>query len=117
MPARSSVSSTTEEIAAIQELMSDLEKRLHRLSGATKREFSGGSAEINDFVHDALAGIMDRVRDGANSASQSVADKATHLRGDAVKKINKITDEMEQHPLTMLAIATGLGFIFGMSRR
>jgi ElaB/YqjD/DUF883 family membrane-anchored ribosome-binding protein len=39
------------------------------------------------------------------------------LGGDAVKKINKITDEMEQHPLTMLAIATGLGFIFGMSRR
>ena len=58
MPTRSSVASTTEEIAAIQELMSDLEKRLHRLSGATKREFSGGSAEINDFVHDALAGIM-----------------------------------------------------------
>jgi ElaB/YqjD/DUF883 family membrane-anchored ribosome-binding protein len=46
-----------------------------------------------------------------------VADKATHLRGDAVKKINKITDEMEQHPLTVLAIATAIGFIFGMSRR
>jgi ElaB/YqjD/DUF883 family membrane-anchored ribosome-binding protein len=117
MPARSSVASTSEEIAAIQELMSDLEKRLHRLSGATKREFSGGSAEINDFVHDALAGIMDRVRDGASSASQTVADKATDLRGDAVKKINKITDEMEQHPLTVLAVATAIGFIFGMSRR
>ena len=39
------------------------------------------------------------------------------LGGDAAKKINKITDEMEQHPLTMLAIATGIGFIFGMSRR
>lgn len=117
MPARSSVASTTEEIAAIQELMSDLEKRLHRLSAATKREFSGGSAEINDFVNEALAGIMSRVRDGAGSVSQSAADKATRLRGDAVKKITKITDEMEQHPLTMLAIATGLGFIIGMSRR
>lgn len=117
MSARSSDASTTEEIAAIQELMSDLEKRLHRLSGATKREFSGGTAEINDFVHDTLAEIMDRVRDGASSASQSAADKATRLRGDAVKKITKLTDEMEQHPLTMLAIATGIGFLFGMSRR
>ena len=112
MSARSSVASTTEEIAAIQELMSDLEKRLHRLSGATKREFSGGSAEINDFVNDALAGIMGRVRDGASSVSQSAADKATRLGGDAVKKITKITDEMEQHPLTMLAIATGYWFYF-----
>jgi ElaB/YqjD/DUF883 family membrane-anchored ribosome-binding protein len=114
MSARSKVASTAEEIAGIQELMSDLEKRLHRLSGATKREFSGGSAEINDFVNDALAGIMGRFRDGAHSVSQSVANKTAHLGGDAVKKI---TDEMEQRPLTMLAIATGIGFIFGMSRR
>lgn len=106
--------STADEITAIQELMSDLEQRLHRLSGATKQEFSGGSAEINDFVSDALAGIMGRVREGAHSVSQSVADKATDLGGGAFKKL---TDEMEQHPLTLLAIATGIGFIFGISRR
>ena len=110
MTAHSKVASTAEEIAAIKELMSDLEKRLHRLSGATKREFSGASGEINDFVNDALAGIMERVRDGAHS----VSDSATHLSGDAFKKI---TAEVEQRPLTMLAIATGIGFLFGMSRR
>jgi ElaB/YqjD/DUF883 family membrane-anchored ribosome-binding protein len=110
MTAHSKVASTAEEIAAIKELMSDLEKRLHRLSGATKREFSGASGEINDFVNDALAGIMERVRDGAHS----VSDGATHLSGDAFKKI---TAEVEQRPLTMLAIATGIGFLFGMSRR
>ena len=110
MTAHSKVASTAEEIAAIKELMSDLEKRLHRLSGATKREFSGASGEINDFVNDALAGIMERVRDGAHS----VSDSATHLSGDAFKKI---TAEVEQRPLTMLAIATAIGFLFGMSRR
>ena len=114
MTTRSKVASTAEEIAAIQELMSDLEKRLHRLSGATKREFSGASGEINDFVNDALAGIMERVREGAHSVSQSVSDKAANLGGDAFKKI---TEEVEQRPLTMLAIATGIGFLFGMSRR
>ena len=87
--------------------MSDLERRLHRLSGATKREFSGASGEIHDFVNDALAGIMDRVRDGAHSVSHSVADKATHIGSDAFKKI---TDEVEERPLTMLAIATGVVF-------
>ena len=54
MSTSSKVASTAEEIASIQELMSDLERRLHRLSGATKREFSGASGEIHDFVNDAL---------------------------------------------------------------
>jgi hypothetical protein len=36
------------------------------------------------------------------------------LGSDAYKKI---TNEIEQRPLTMLAIATGIGFLFGMSRR
>jgi ElaB/YqjD/DUF883 family membrane-anchored ribosome-binding protein len=110
MSTSSKVASTAEEIASIQELMSDLERRLHRLSGATKREFSGASGEINDFVNDALAGIMERVLEG----SHSVADKATHIGSDAFKKI---TDEVEERPLTMLAIATGVGFLFGLSRR
>ena len=110
MSTSSKVASTAEEIASIQELMSDLERRLHRLSGATKREFSGASGEINDFVNDALAGIMDRVREG----SHSVADKATHIGSDAFKKI---TQEVEERPLTMLAIATGIGFLFGLTRR
>jgi ElaB/YqjD/DUF883 family membrane-anchored ribosome-binding protein len=114
MSTRSKVASTSDEIAAIQELMSDLENRLHRISGAAKREYSGGSAEITDFVNDALAGIMGRVREGAHSISQSAADKATDLGSNAVKKI---TNEIEQRPLTMLAIATGIGFVFGMSRR
>ena len=114
MNIRSNAASTAEEITAIQELMSDLEKRLHRLRGETKRELSGGSAEISDFVSETLAGIMDRVRGSVHSVSQSATDKTAHLGSDALKNI---TGEMERHPLTMLAIATGIGFIFGMSRR
>ena len=115
MSTRSKVaSSTAEEIAAIQELMSDLEKRLQRLSGQAKREVSGGASEISDFVNDALAGIMDRVRDGTHSVSDSVTDKAANLGGDAIKKV---VSEVEHRPLTMLAIAAGVGFLYGMSRR
>ena len=114
MSTRSKVASTADEIAAIQELMFDLENRLHRIGGAAKREVSGGSADIHEFVNDALAGIMGRVREGAHSFSQSAADKATDLGSNTVKRI---TNEIEQRPLTMLAIATGIGFIFGMFRR
>jgi len=114
MNTRSKAASNSEEIAAIQGLMSDLEKRLNRLTGSAKREVSGGSADINEFVNDALNGIMGRVREGAHNVSQSVADKATDMGGDALKKI---IGEVETRPLTMLAIATGIGFLFGLSRR
>jgi ElaB/YqjD/DUF883 family membrane-anchored ribosome-binding protein len=114
MNIRSNAASTAEEITAIQELMNDLEKRLRRLSGETSREFTGGSAEISDFVSDTLTGIKERVRAGVHSVSQAATDKNAHLGSDALKKV---TGEMERHPLTMLAIATGIGFIFGMSRR
>ena len=110
MTIHSKTASTAEEISAIQDLMGDLEKRLHRLNGTTNREFSGASSDINEFVNDALAGIMGRVRDSAHSAT----DKAAHLGGNAFKKI---TDEVEQRPLAMLAIAAGIGFIFGLARR
>ena len=110
MTNRSKTTSTAEEIAAIQDLMGDLEKRFHRLSGATNREFFGASGDINEFVHDALDGISARIRNGAHSAS----GKATRFGSDAIKKIS---DEVEQRPLTMLAIAAGVGFILGLARR
>jgi ElaB/YqjD/DUF883 family membrane-anchored ribosome-binding protein len=115
MSTRSKVAaSTADEIAAIQDLMSDLEKRLQRLGGQAKREVSGGAGEISDFVNDALSGIMERVRDGAHSVSDTVTDKAANIGGDAIKKV---VSEVENRPLTMLAIAAGVGFLYGMSRR
>lgn len=115
MSTRSKVAaSTADEIAAIQELMGDLEKRLQRLGGQAKREVSGGASEISDFVNDALSGIMERVRDGAHSVSDTVTDKAANIGGDAIKKV---VSEVENRPLTMLAIAAGVGFLYGMSRR
>lgn len=114
MSTRSKLASTADEIEAIKDLMADLEKRLQRLGGTAKGEVAGGASDISDFVNDTLAGIMGRVRDNAQSVSDSVADKATEIGGDAVKKI---VNEVEARPLTMLAIAAGIGFLFGVARR
>lgn len=113
MSTRSKVS-TADEIAAIKELMGDLEKRLQRLGTSAKSEVSGGANDISDFVNDALAGIMERVRDGTQSLSDTVAERATNIGGDALKKV---VAEVETRPLTMLAIAAGVGFLFGISKR
>ena len=114
MSTRSKVGSTAEEIAAIKELMGDLETRLHRLGNSAKSEVTGGANDISDFVNDALAGIMSRVRDGTQSLSDTVAERATNIGGDALKKV---VAEVETRPLTMLAIAAGIGFLLGISKR
>lgn len=105
---------TAEEIAAIEELMSDLEKRLRKLSGTARREASGASGDVRDFVSEALSRITDRVRDGASSAGQSIADEASRMGGDALKKL---MNEMEERPLVMLGVAAGIGFLIGLANR
>lgn len=114
MVARTAKAITADEIAAIEDLMSDLEKRLHRLSGTARRETSGASSDIHDFVSDALGKVMKRVRESAADVGETVADEATQYSRDAVKKLS---DEVEQRPLMMLGVAAGIGFLIGSATR
>jgi len=106
--------SNDEEIAAIEDLLSDLEKRLRRLSNVTKREVSGASGDVGDFVSGALADIMERVRKRAASVGETFGEQAARAGNGAVKKIG---DEVEERPLLMLSIAAGLGFLVGLANR
>ena len=94
--------------------MADLEKRLRRLTGSTRREVSGATGEISDFVSEALERITSRVRETASNAGQTLADEATRVGSDAFKKL---TDEVEHRPLLMLAVAAGIGFLAGLANR
>ena len=62
MPRRAAKSAAANEIAAIEDLMSELEKRLRRLSETARREASGASGDVDTFVSKALDRIMNRVR-------------------------------------------------------
>lgn len=112
MAARSK-SKKSSEIAAIEALMADLEARLSRLNGAAKREVAGGTGDVQNFVGDALEGIMSRVRKGVSNTTDSVTDEATRLGTDAFKKLSR---EIEQRPMVLIAVAVGLGFLFGLTR-
>lgn len=114
MTTRAAKSAAAEEIAAIEELMTDLEKRLRRLSGTARNETSGAASEVSDFVSEALERIMSRVRDSAAGVTQTVADEASRFGTDAFKKL---TDEVEHRPLLMLALAAGIGFLAGLANR
>jgi ElaB/YqjD/DUF883 family membrane-anchored ribosome-binding protein len=107
-------SAAADEIAAIEDLMSDLEKRLRRLSGSARREATGASIDVREFVDEALDRIMRRVRNSASDVTNSVAGEATRVGSDAFKKL---TDEVENRPLLMLAVAAGIGFLAGLANR
>lgn len=101
-------SAAAEEVSEIEDLISDLEKRLRRLSGSTKREASGASGDVSDFVSDALAGIMNRINKGSADSADSISEDFTRYGVDALKRLTK---EVEQRPLVMLGVAASVGFL------
>ncbi len=112
MPRKSSRSS--DDVVAIEELMQDLETRLRRLNTKAKTEASGASGDVGEFVSEALASISSRLRDNAESVTQSITEEASRVGSDALKKV---WDEMEQRPLATLAIAAGIGYLLGLIGR
>jgi len=114
MTTRAAKSAAADEIAAIEDLMNDLEKRLRRLSGAAKGEAAGATADVSDFVSESLSNIMDRVRDSAATMGKSVADETSRVGSDAMKRL---ADEVEHRPLVILGIAAGIGFLAGLANR
>lgn len=102
------------EIARIEGLIGDLEKRLHRLNNSVHQEAAGASGDINQFVADALEGLMGNMRDRANAVTGQVADRASKASIDAYKRV---AGEVEQYPLATLAVAAGIGFLLGTARR
>ena len=114
MTTRATKIDTAAEVAAIEDLMGDLEKRLRRLAGSARREASDASGEVSDFVSETLARITNRVRESVSDTGQSFADEATRFGSGAIKKV---TDEVEQRPLLILAAAAGVGFLAGLANR
>jgi len=105
---------TADEVAAIEDLVTDLEKRLRRLGISARGEAAGASGDVKDFVSETLNNIMTRVRESAASVGQSVAEETTRVGSDALKRL---IDEVETRPLLMLGVAAGIGFLAGLANR
>jgi ElaB/YqjD/DUF883 family membrane-anchored ribosome-binding protein len=100
---------SSDDMAAVEELMQDLEARLRRLN--TNATDSDGPEDISDFVAQTLARIAAQVRETAGAATDSLADEATRASSDILKRI---WEEMERRPLTTLAIAAAAGYLLGL---
>ena len=94
----------------VNQLIGDLEERLNRLNRLTKSGASHAVDGVNDLMYGAVTSLTDPVRDRARAVSNDAA-KMGH------QALRRIGSEIDQHPLLTLAIAAGIGFIAGMTRR
>jgi ElaB/YqjD/DUF883 family membrane-anchored ribosome-binding protein len=101
----------SDDIAAVEELMQDLESRLRRLNAKAKADVSGGADDIADFVSETLGRIAAQARDTADTATETLAGEAAEASSDIIKKI---WDEMARRPLTTLALAAAAGYLLGL---
>ena len=101
-----------ERVADLERLLHDVEQRLARLKRtATRnpREMPAAFDRFGETIAAALGDIAGRVRNRAGSAGNDAAqlgDDALRLGNEALRKL---TREVEQRPLVMLAIAAGVG--------
>jgi ElaB/YqjD/DUF883 family membrane-anchored ribosome-binding protein len=100
----------SDDIAALEELMRDLESRLRRLN-AKKSDVAGSTDDSADFVSQTLAGIAAQVRNTAGAATDTLADDAAEAGTDM---IGKIWQEMKRRPMTTLALAAAAGYLLGL---
>jgi ElaB/YqjD/DUF883 family membrane-anchored ribosome-binding protein len=101
------------DLADIDELIADLEKRLGRLNSSARRQAKGASSDLNGFVAVALSALMQRMREGAD-VTEDATERAIQAGNDVFKRLGS---GLERHPLVLLAIAAGAGFLLGMARR
>jgi len=102
----------TERAPDIERMVHDLERRLtqlNRMVGRTSREAPRAADRMSDMLASALTELSDRFGGGA----RAVGNGASEFSDDALRygneAVRKLSHEVEQRPLVMLAVAFGVG--------
>ena len=85
-----------------------LERRLQRLGNETSANAALAAEGIGEAVASVLSGMADRFRGRATS----VESEAAKLGQNALRRL---TDEAENRPIVMIAVALGVGLLVGLS--
>ena len=111
------MASTKDTSATVEDIQRDvqaLRDDLGKLAGQVSELLSAGGGE-------ALAGIKERVRRMHDELDETISDVGERGR-EALSEVGEhlsdaLQDSIEQHPLTTIALAVGLGFLFGTAWR
>jgi ElaB/YqjD/DUF883 family membrane-anchored ribosome-binding protein len=85
-----------------------LEGRLQRIGSRTSTNASLAAEGIGEAVASALSSMADRFRGNGTF----VGSEAAKLGNDALRRLSR---EVENRPLVMLAVAAGVGLLIGFS--
>ena len=103
------------DIGEIERRLRALERNLERFGGRTSARAVETADRVGEAVGTALTSIAERFRNRAGS----VTDEAARLGGEAAKLSNvalrRLSNEVERHPLVMLAVAVGVGMLIGLA--
>ena len=111
------MASTKDATATVDDIQRDvqaLRDDLARLAGQVGDLLSAGGAE-------ALSGLRKRARHMQDEIGDTVSDASERGR-EALSEVTEslgeaLQESMQEHPLTIVALAVGLGFLFGTAWR
>jgi ElaB/YqjD/DUF883 family membrane-anchored ribosome-binding protein len=111
------MASTKDATATVEDIQRDMQALrddLAKLAGQVGDLVSAGGAE-------ALSGLKKRARRMQEELDETVADAGERGR-EALSEVSEhlgeaLQESIQEHPLTIVALAVGLGFLFGTAWR
>jgi len=121
--------------AEMDRRMRALERDARRTAGRASATATHAGEQVGDIVDaaaNAIASVVQRFGGNARAVSDDVLERfrgnARSMSDDAVRfgheaarlgntAVARLSKEVEHRPLTMLALAAGLAFLFGMAGR
>lgn len=108
---------TNDAVGTVEDIQRDmkaLRDDLARLAGQVSELLSAGGSE-------AISGLkerMHRVQDGLDETMSDMGERGREALSDVSEHLSEALQEsIEQHPMTTIALAVGLGFLFGTAWR
>jgi len=110
------------DLSSVDRRVQDLEKRLARLTSAAGRASSNISSSVSDTTEQlgdtlvsALADVSDRFRGSARSVGNEAARLGRGAGRLSSEALDRLSTEVEQRPLVILAVAAGIGLLIGLA--
>lgn len=111
------------DLRSIEVRLRALENELARVGRKAGRRASAGLSAAGDQLGDAVASAVDEIVERFRSGKRIAGDEALRLGSDAARfgakigndALQRVADEVEYRPLTMLALAIGIGILIGMA--
>jgi ElaB/YqjD/DUF883 family membrane-anchored ribosome-binding protein len=106
------------DIGEIERRLRALEKHLQRMGNRTSTSAVQAADRISDTVASALSSMADRFREFRDSRGY---DEAARLGNEAARlgntALRRLSHEVEERPLVVLAVAIGVGILIGIASR